>query len=148
MARDSQAKKARRKKRRATRESAWLPAPVFDRIRTDEDRLDAIDAALADIDDWIAPRGWVVDDMDADDAGLVSWYFPPSAAHFDDPDLEPVTRMWIRLAEDPDEVVLEFGAILVGFGADDIPYVLDADTLPDDIAALESYRPGLPRPVL
>ena len=46
MARDSQAKKARRKKRRATRESAWLPAPVFDRIRTDEDRLDAIEALL------------------------------------------------------------------------------------------------------
>lgn len=146
MSRDSQAKKARRRKRQAARDAAWLPAPAFEQVLSDEDRLDAIDAALADIDDWLAPRGWVMDA--GDDTGLVSWYYPPSAADFDDADLEGVTRVWITLAQDPDEVVLEFGAILVGSGADDNRYVLNPDTLPDDIGALESYRPGLPVPVL
>lgn len=144
MSRSSDAKKARRKKRRAARAATWLPTESFDRVMADEDRLDAIDAAVAEIDDWMAPRGWV---MDIGDTGLVSWAYPPSAATFDNVDLEPVTRVWITLLENSDEVILEFGAVLVGSGADYAPYVLDPDSLADDVAALESYRPGLPRPV-
>jgi hypothetical protein len=66
----------------------------------------------------------------------------------DDDDIEPVTRIWITLDEDNDEVVLEFAALLVGFGADDEPYVLDPQTLADAVAELEAFRPGLARPVL
>ena len=139
MSRTSDAKKARRRKRQAAREGSRLPAPEFDQ------RLGAIDTAVAEIDDWLMPRGWV---PDTDDADVVSWVYPPSAAHFDDEDLEPVTRMWITLQEDDDAVVLEFGCVLVGFGGGDDPYLLDPESLVDDVAMLEAYRPGLPRPVL
>ena len=62
--------------------------------------------------------------------------------------VEPVTRIWIVVDEDDDELVLSFGAALVGAGAGDGLYLLDPQTLPDDIGAIESYRPGLPLPVL
>lgn len=145
MSRTSDAKKARRRKRQAASQSSWIPAPVFEQILADEDPLDSIDEAVADIDDWLAPRGWV---LDTDNTDVVSWFYPPSAAQFDDQDVERVTRVWITLDEDDDEVVLEFGALLVGFGPDDDPYVLNPDSLDDDVTALEAYRPGLPRPVL
>ncbi len=145
MSRNSDAKKARRRKRRAASQAAWVPAPVFEQILAADDRLDGIDEALADIDEWLTPRGWV---LDTDNTEVISWFYPPSAAEFDDEDLEPVTRMWIVLGEDDDELVLEFGALLVGFGDADEPYVLDPERLPDHIAELEAYRPGLPRPVL
>ncbi len=147
MSRGSDAKKARRRKRQSARDVAWLPAPAFDQMLTDEDRLDGVDEALAAIDEWITGRGWVLDTDNAGDQ-LVSWVYPPSAAQFDDSRLEPVTRIWITLLEEPDKVVLECGALLVGFGADDEPYVLDPDSMAEDIVAVESYRPGLTRPAL
>lgn len=134
------AKKARRRKRQAVREAAWLPEAVL------TDPADAIDEAVAGIDDWIGARGWELDTETS--AGLISWVYPPSAVSSDDEDREPVTRMWITVAEDDDAVVLEFGAALVGSGADDEVYLLDPDTLAEDVAALEAYRPGLPRPEL
>lgn len=145
MSRSSDAKKARRRKRRAARDAYWVPQSALDRMQADDDRIDAIDEAMADIDDWLTTRGWVFDTETTD---VISWFYPPSAAQFDDDDLEPVTRIWITLDEDDDEVVLEFGSVLVGSGADGEPYVLDPDSLEENIAALEAYRPGLPRPVL
>ena len=137
MSRQSQAKKARRRKRQAAREVTWIPESIGD-------AADGIGEAVADIDDWITERGWVLDAENADD--VVSWVYPPSAASFGDEDREPVTRVWITLVEDDDEVVLEFGAAVVGAGADDGVYVLDPDGLADDLAVQEAYRPGLPRP--
>jgi hypothetical protein len=137
VSRQSQAKKARRRKRQAAREVTWIPESIGD-------AADGIGEAVADIDDWITERGWVLDAENADD--VVSWVYPPSAASFGDEDREPVTRVWITLVEDDDEVVLEFGAAVVGAGADDGVYVLDPDGLADDLAVLEAYRPGLPRP--
>ena len=146
MSRKSGAKKARRRKRQAAAGASWLPRSEFETALADEDHLDTIDAAIVQIDDWLAPRGWVLDT--AHDAGVVSWSYPPSAAQFDDEELEPVTRIWIALDEDDDEVVLEFGSLLVGFGTGDDPCLLDPEHLADGVAALEAYRPGLPRPVL
>lgn len=149
MSRDSQAKKARRRKRQASRDGAWLPAPVFEDVLSAEAESDEIGEAVAAVDEWITGRGWV---LDTDNAGdhLVSWFYPPSAVEFDDDQREPVTRIWIVVEEDDDELVLTFGATLVGAGEDakDGPHLLDPQTLPDDIGALESYRPGLPLPVL
>lgn len=148
MSRTSDAKKARRRKRQTARDGTWIAAPVFDEITGAESEPDAIGGAIAAIDEWITGRGWELD-TDSVAGELVSWVFPASAADFDDDDdLEPVTRIWIALEEDDDEVVLEFGSVLVGFRPDDEPYVLDPDTLADDIDALEAYRLGLPRPVL
>lgn len=142
MSRQSDAKKARRKKRKAAQDAAWIPQDVYTDLLAPED--DPISAAVAEIDEWLASRGWLLDEDNSED--LVSWFHPPSAAEFDDGDLEPVTRVWLTVVEDDDAVTLEFGAVLVGSGADDDTYLLDPDTLADDIAALEAYRPGLPRP--
>lgn len=145
MSRKTDAKKARRRKRQATRDSSWIAAPVFEELRAGESS-DAIGDAVAGIDDWVTARGWVLDIENAQD--LVSWVYPPSAAEFDDEDREPVTRIWITAAEDDAEVVLEFGAVLVGAGRDDESYVLDPESLAQDIQALEGYRPGSPKPEL
>ena len=135
MSRQSEAKKARRKKRRAGREP-----------RSDAEENVGVDQAVALIDAWLGERGWVLDADNSED--LVCWLYPPSAVDFPDPETEPVTRLWITVDENDDEVVLEFGAMLVGaYGVDDV-YLLDPDTLADDIAALEAYRPGSPRPEL
>ena len=147
MSRDSQAKKARRRKRHASRDAAWLPLPVFEDVLSAEAESDEIGEAVAAVDDWITGRGWV---LDTDNAGdhLVSWFYPPSAAEFDDDHREPVTRIWIVVEEDDGELVLTFGAALVGADNGDGVYLLDPQTLPDDIGAIEAYRPGLPLPVL
>lgn len=146
MSRKSQAKQARRRKRHAARDSNWIPEPVFEEMLAADEEFDEISEALGGIDEWISGRGWVLDDQNSDH--LVSWFYPPSAAEFADENREPVTRVWIIVSEDDDEVVLEFGAALVGFGEDDDAYALDPDGLADHIAALEAYRPGLPRPAL
>ena len=59
-----------------------------------------------------------------------------------------MTRIWIVVEQDDDELELAFGAAVVGAADGDGGYLLDPQTLPDDIGALESYRPGLPLPVL
>ena len=149
MSRDSQAKRARRRKRQAARDAAWLPAPVFEEVRTAETEFGEIDEAIAAIDEWLAGRGWVLDSENSADH-LVSWVYPPSAAKFDDSDSESVTRIWIVVDEDDEELELSFGAALVGAGSADDQglFLLDPETLPDDIGALESYRAGSPVPVL
>ena len=146
MSRNSHAKQARRRKRQAARDATWLPEPVYEELVSADEDADPISAALGDIDEWISGRGWVLDTENA--ADLVSWVYPPSAAEFDDENLEPVTRIWITVTEDDDEVALEFGATVVGAGEWDDPYPLDPDTLADHLAVLEAYRPGLPRPVI
>lgn len=111
-----------------------------------DDEHDAVADAVAEVDEWIVGRGWVLDAENSQD--LVSWVYPPSAEEVGDDGIEPVTRIWITLKEGDDEVVLEFGAALVGVGGADRAgvYLLDPDTLADDIVALEAYRPGLTRP--
>ena len=145
MSRNSHAKKARRKKRQAAREASWIPGPLFEEVRPGGDS-DPVAEALADIDDWLAGRGWVLDDENSD--LLVSWVYPPSATELEDEDRESVTRIWITVEENDEQVLLEFGALLVGDGGDDDPYLLDPDSLEEGVAALEAYRPGLPRPEL
>lgn len=107
---------------------------------------DAITEAVAGLDDWLTTRGWVLDEYGG--TGVVSWAYPPSAAVVDDESREPVTRMWVTVTEDDAEVLVEFGAAVVGAGEDGGVYVLDPDRLADHVAALEAYRPGSPRPEL
>ena len=149
MSRHSQAKKARRRKRQAARDAAWTPASALQDVLAADTESDEIGDAVGAIDEWIVGRGWILDTNNAGDH-LVSWVYPPSVAHFDDDGREPVTRIWIVVEEDDDELELAFGAALVGAGATEADglYLLDPQTLPDDIGALESYRPGLPLPVL
>lgn len=140
MSRNSDAKKARRKKRQAGRDARWAPVP---------DEFDEIRRAVSDVNEWIVGRGWLPDDENVGDE-LLSWVYPPSAAEFDDEAREPVTRIWIGLDEDGEDLLLEFGAALVGSGphADEGLYLLEPETLAVDIVALEAYRHGQPLPVL
>lgn len=134
------AKRARRKKRQAARDSTWVADSVY------HDLLgDPVAEAVAGVDEVMAERGWVVDDASVGD-DMVSWVYPPSAAEFDDPAVEQVTRIWIR---HDGAAELEFGATVVGSGpADGGLYRLEPDRLGDALEALESYRPGDPRPAL
>jgi len=144
VSRQSETKKARRRKRRAGREATWFSEPMVQDALAADSAAGGIGEAVAGIDDWITARGWVLDADNADE--VVSWVYPPSAASFVDQDREPVTRVWITLVEDDDEVVLEFGAAVVGAGAEDGVYVLNPDSLAENLALLEAYRIGLPRP--
>lgn len=149
MSRSSDAKKARRRRRLAARDSAWPPTPVLEDVPTAEAEGDEIGEAIGTLDAWLSGRGWVLDAENTADH-VVSWVYPPSAGDVDDDDAEPVTRIWIVVDEDDEALELVFGATLVGTGSadDDGPLLLDPETLPDDIGVLESYRVGQPVPVL
>ena len=158
MSRNSEAKKARRKKRQAARGPVWAPEPMpalDDEVEgLPED--DEIVAAIGEVSRWIAGRGWVLDVENSGD-DLVTWVDPPSAAELGDDDLEPVTRVWLAVEEDDEEVAIVMGATLVGAGVEvddsaeeltDGLYLLDLGTLADDVAVLEAYRAGQPWPEL
>lgn len=143
MSRNSDAKKARRRKRRAGRDTRW---PGY--VERELDALaDEVAVAAKEFDSWITSRGWVLD-VDSATDDVVSWVYPPSGAEVAG-DAEPVTRVWTAIVGDDDDFPRGIGAALVGTGADgDGLYTVTPDRLVDRIEALESYRPGDARPVL
>lgn len=157
MSRSSEAKRARRRKRHAGRDSTWVPEALFgellaERAQDAEEDAgpdagpEAVADAVAGVDEMMTGRGWVLDEASIGN-DLVSWVYPPSAVESADRSVEPVTRMWIAVHEDDSEVELTFGATLAGSGpADDGPHRLDPDRLADALAALEAYRAGDPPP--
>ena len=157
MSRSSEAKRARRRKRHAGRDSTWVPDALFgellaERAQDAEEDAgpdagpEAVADAVAGVDEMMTGRGWVLDEASIGN-DLVSWVYPPSAVESADRSVEPVTRMWIAVHEDDSEVELTFGATLAGSGpADDGPHRLDPDRLADALAALEAYRAGDPPP--
>ncbi len=157
MSRSSEAKRARRRKRHAGRDSTWVPEALFgellaERAQDAEDDAgpdagpEAVADAVAGVDEMMTGRGWVLDEASIGN-DLVSWVYPPSAVESADRSVEPVTRMWIAVHEDDSEVELTFGATLAGSGpVDDGPHRLDPDRLADALAALEAYRAGDPPP--
>jgi len=161
VSRSSEAKRARRRKRHAGRDSTWVPDALFGELLAEraqdagadagpdagpEAVADAVADAVAGVDEMMTGRGWVLDEASIGN-DLVSWVYPPSAVESADRSVEPVTRMWIAVHEDDSEVELTFGATLAGSGpADDGPHRLDPDRLADALAALEAYRAGDPPP--
>ncbi|MGI9123337.1 MAG: hypothetical protein ACR2JM_01090 [Mycobacterium sp.] len=140
MSRDSAAKKARRKKRKGTREANWI-TETDGSGQSPEEEFDELTQAVSDINEWMVGRGWVFDTEVAEE--MVSWLYPPSEAEVDAEDAEPMSRVWIAVDEDDDEVALVFGAMLVGSGDDGTGvYVIEPDRLADGVAALEAYRHG------
>lgn len=127
MSKNSAAKKARRKKRVAARDQRWVPAEVHADLM----------AATA-IDEALSTRGWEYDAEFSTDEFL-SWFYPPSAAEFDDEETEPVTRVWITDPAAPH-------VVLVGSTAVDPIYDFDVEGLVDALADIESYRAGQPPP--
>jgi hypothetical protein len=123
----SAAKKARRKKRVASRDHRWMPAEVHADLK-----------AATEIDALLSRRGWEYDEEFSTDEFL-TWFYPPSAVEVDDESIEPVTRVFITDAQVPQ-------VILAGSTSDDEVYQFSVEELAAALVEVESYRAGQPRP--
>ncbi|SEH50691.1 hypothetical protein SAMN04489835_0682 [Mycolicibacterium rutilum] len=134
MSRNSERKKARRRKRQAARDERWLPAGVMDAVA--EQTTTA--AVLEAFDERITERGWVFDDEVSDEESAL-WFFPPSHAEVPDEELVTVTTIVLTAEEAADIAHVVF----VGT-ADD--YQFDFDELFASLDVIEAYRLGDPAP--
>ena len=135
MSRQSQAKQARRKKRRADQGGNWLPDDVLNEIVTTQA---AIATDLEAFDQRITQRGWIFDEDESDD-DFVFWFYEPSSADVDEEDAAPVTTIWMSAEEDAKIVHL----MLVG-RADNSEFASDEFFAHVDV--IEAYRAGDPVP--
>jgi hypothetical protein len=133
VSRRSEAKKARRNKRRAAHGANWLPDNVLDELVATQA---AIATDLEAFDERITDRGWIFDDDESDDE-FAFWFYEPSAADIDDEEQVPVTTIWMSADEDAEIVHL----MLVGT-ADDISF--EPEAFFERIDAIEAYRLGEP----
>jgi hypothetical protein len=123
------AKKARRSKRRAKRDVNWIPDSVLDEIVSDVELVEELES----FDARIVERGWTFDEDQSDDE-FVIWFYPPSGAEVGT-GLEPVTTIWMHVAEDAEVVhVIHVGT------AGDVP--MTPDDFFERIDAIEAYRCG------
>jgi hypothetical protein len=129
LSRRSEAKRARRDKRRATRDANWIPDAVLEEMVGGIELVEGLES----FDARIIERGWAFDD-DQSDEEFVIWFYPPSGAAVGE-GVEPVTTIWMHVTENAEIVHV----ILVGT-AD------DRQMTPDDffekIDAIEAYRSG------
>jgi hypothetical protein len=136
VSRRSQAKQARRKKRQATRNAAWLPDAAHQEL---SDRLDDVIGGLEEFDARLTERGWVFNEDLDDDAGVL-WYWPPSLAETDDSE-DFSTATVVALAE------AEGGEIAhVVFVGSELDHQFALDELFDHLDTVEAYRLGDPLP--
>lgn len=145
MSRNSQAKKARRKKRQTTREARWIPAEATGAL---DDPAAQLLSAAEKFDEWIVSRGWTFDEENSAE-GLATWFYEPSAIEIEDEDEdEPVTRVWFTVNGGEDDFPNAVNAVLVGSDEDDGVFTFSPDLLVERVAEIEAYRPGDPRPLI
>jgi hypothetical protein len=125
----AESKKARRSKRRAKRDANWIPDTVLDGIVDDVELVEGLES----FDARITERGWAFDDDQSDEEFLI-WFYPPSGAEVGD-GFEPVTTIWMHVAEDAELVHV----IPVGTAADQ---PMTPDEFFERIDAIEAYRSG------
>lgn len=135
MSRQSEAKKARRNKRRATRDATWVPDTVMEDLVATQA---AIATDLEAFDARITERGWTFDE-DESDEDFVFWLYEPSGTEADEDDLAPVTTIWMSAAEDAEIVHLMLA------GTAESPEFTPEQFF-GHIEAIEKYRAGDPRP--
>lgn len=131
MSRQSDAKKARRKKRQAAGGQVWVPDRVAEQLEIASE-LEAFDARLVE-------RRWEFSEEVDDETGAL-WYWPPSEADVDD-EGESVNVTVVLLT--PDDGGETAHVVLVGTDDD---YQFNLDELFDHLAAIEAYRIGCPVP--
>jgi hypothetical protein len=135
VSRRTEAKKARRNKRRAVREASWLPDNVLDDLVTTQA---AIATDLEAFDQRITERGWEFDDDESDEE-FAFWCYEPSAAEVGEGELAPATTIWMSADEDAEIVHL----MLVGTSEND-------EFIPEEffehVDVIEAYRVGDPPP--
>jgi hypothetical protein len=133
VSRRTEAKKARRNKRRAVREVNWLPDNVLDDLVATQA---AIATDLEAFDQRITERGWTFDE-DESDEDFVFWLYEPSGTDADEDEVAPVTTIWMSADEDAETVHL----MLAGT-------TQDSEFTPDAfftyVDAIEAYRSGDP----
>jgi hypothetical protein len=136
VSRQSDAKKARRKKRQASRDALWIPEPVHQRLAEELE----IAAELEDFADRLDERGWAVSDSDDDEPGVI-WFFPPSfVAEVEDGMVE--ATVVVLLEDDGGEI-----AHVIFVGTDE-RFEFDLEELFEHLDTIEAYRLGDPAPTL
>jgi hypothetical protein len=130
VSRRSDAKKARRNKRRAARDARWIPDTVLDGMSADVE----LAAVLEHFDERITARGWQFDEESSDEESVL-WSFPPSQAEVSDEDVVDVTTVVVT-SDERGEIA---HVVFVGT-ADD--YQFDLDELFGSLDAIEAYRLG------
>ncbi|MGV9798840.1 hypothetical protein ACWDTP_12370 [Mycobacterium sp. NPDC003449] len=133
MSRQNDAKKARRRKRQATRDARWVPEEVVQQL---SDIQDAVVADLAEFDERITERGWTFDEDESGDQHAV-WFYEPSGSEVDDG--LPVTALWLDADDDGEIVNVTF------VGTVD-RYEFTHDEFFGHLDAIEAYRSGDPLP--
>jgi hypothetical protein len=131
VSRRTDAKQARRNKRRATRESKWLPDKVIEDLVATQA---AIATDLEVFDQRITERGWTFDEDESDD-DHVFWYYEPSSTDADEAVVAAVTTIWMAADEDAQIVHLMFAGT-----SDEIEFLPDAFF--GHLDAIEAYRFG------
>jgi hypothetical protein len=132
VSRRSEAKNARRKKRRAVQDANWIPEPVLDDVL---DNLELADV-LEHFDELVTQRGWTFDDENSHERGA-AWFYEPSGP--DNNDDGPLTTIWMN-AEDNAEFVY-----LLLIGTTD-GYQFEPDAFFEHLDTIEAYRSGEPLP--
>jgi hypothetical protein len=136
VSRQSDAKKARRNKRRASQNASWIPAPAQQEL---SDRLDEVVDDLEEFDARLTERGWRFSEDPDDDVGVI-WFWPPSYSEVDEPD-ELTTATVVALVEAEGGEIAH--VVFVGTSED---YQFDLDELFDYLDVIEAYRLGDPLP--
>ena len=129
MSRKTKAKRARRDKRRATRDANWIPDAVLEEMVGGIELVEGLES----FDARIIERGWTFDD-DQSDEEFVIWFYPPSGTEVGE-GVEPVTTIWMHVTENAELVHV----ILVGT-ADDRQ--MTPDEFFERVDEIEGYRSG------
>jgi hypothetical protein len=131
VSRQTEAKKARREKRRAAKDARWIPEPVLDEVADNFEVADVLER----FDELVTQRGWIFDDENSDERGA-AWVYEPSESRTDG---GPPTTIWIS-AEDN----LEFVYLLLNGTTEG--YRFEPDALLEHLDTIEAYRVGDPPP--
>jgi hypothetical protein len=131
VSRQTEAKKARRQKRRAVRDARWIPDGVLDEVA---DNLELADV-LERLDELVTQRGWTLDDENSDERD-VAWVYEPAPSATDDC---PPTTIWITGEDNGEFVYLLLTGTTEG-------YRFEPDALLEHLDAIEAYRDGDPPP--
>lgn len=128
----AEAKKARRNKRRAARDSNWIPEEVLDDYVEDIETADYLESFHR----LVTQRGWTYDDETSTDTN-VAWFYQPSVE--DRNGDGPYTTIWISAEDDADHVWL----LLTGTSEG---YRFEPEAFLEHLDAIEAYRAGDPLP--
>jgi hypothetical protein len=134
VSRRTEAKKARRTKRRAAKDASWIPDAVLDEVTENVEQAEV----LEHFDELVTQRGWTFSDEFSDDNSAL-WFYPPSMVETTGDEVSPVTTI-VMFADDDAEIA---HVMFVGT-SDGHPFAIDG--LLDYLDKIEAYRLGDARP--